>query len=930
MSYKKKLIEVALPLDLINEASQHEKSVPRQGHPATVHLWWARRPLAACRAVLFASLVDDPSENPKKFPTEKVQQRERQRLYEIMGKISQWESSNEEEVLKIALDEIKKSVGNEVPTIFDPFCGGGSIPLEAQRLGLNALGADLNPVAVTISKAVLEIPPRFSGRSAASSIHKTQIEQCKLPGTKGLAEDIRYYGNWMRDEAWKALKKHYPTAKIPGSDQEATVAAWIWARTVESPNPALKGKHVPLVRGFTLSTKKGRQAWIDPVVDKSKKTYSFTIKSGKGTAPKGTVDRKGARCLISGAPIPFDYIRQQGKDGKLGATLMATVAEGKRCRIYLPPDTSQVKASKIGDVEDLIDTRLPEQALGFRVQNYGIYKHSQLFSDRQLNTLNSLSELLPKVREKIKSDALKAGYANDNVSLSKGGSGATAYAEAVSVYLAFAIDKLADWCSTICGWIPRIEGVRNTFPRHALSMTWDYVEINPFSNSVGNFLNHLDWVASFLEKNRPLGPTGYASVGDARNPDVGGKKVIVSTDPPYYDNIGYADLSDFFYVWLRRSLAPIYPEIFRTILVPKTEELVASPFRFDGSREKAATYFEKGFSEVFASAIKVHDSRFPLTVFYAFKQTEEVDDESSDEDESDGVVSTGWETLLEGLISSGWTITATLPLRTERAARSRAIGSNALASSVVLACRPREKAAGTITRREFIRKLKQVIPQAVKTFRETGVAAVDLQQSAIGPGMEIFSSFSGVMESDDKPMSIRSALILVNQILDETLSESDSDFDGMTRWVLTWFEQYGFEEGPFGDANILAQSKNTAVDALAHEGVVKSKSGKVNLVSKENMKDDWELDGSKCTWLATLNLIKRLDEHGELEAAALMRELGRAAATCRDLAYRCFAICEKRGWAQDAVPFNNLIMAWPELQKLALDKSSAAQGTLRA
>lgn len=938
---KKKLIEVALPLDAINRASGREKSI-RHGHPSSIHLWWARRPLAACRAVLFASLVDDPSSNPKLYPTVESQEKERARLFAIIEELVKWESSSNSEILSKAKAEIAKSCGSKLPLVLDPFSGGGSIPMEAQRLGLSIRASDLNPVAVIISKALVDAPTRFGGLRPINpdDINSLMVES-QWKGASGLAQDIRYYGQLLRGIAYEKLNKYYPDVECTGSKKDgARIIAWLWARTVASPNPAAKGAHVPLFRTTSLSTKKGNETKVEIEVDEKKREYKFIVKKGKGG--KGTVDRNGARCVLTNSIIPLSYIREEGKKGRLSQKLVAIVVETKSGREYLSPTEEQeASALKIRTTDNLDETNLPDKALGFRVQAYGFTTHQSLFTKRQLRLLATLSGQIQEMQQIIEGDALKSGFPSDNRSFDEGGLGAKAYSEAISLFLGLAVSKLADYNSSFVTWSTGRDQARNTFTRQAIPMVWDFAEVNPFAEAAGDLqttINGICKVVSISPIGTSPGQVVQADAADENGPawtTTHNQPIIVSTDPPYYDNIGYADLSDFFYFWLRRALSSHFPQVFRTVLVPKTQELVATPFRFGGDQDKAAKFFEDGLIRAFSSAAKIQDSDFPLTIFYAFKQVEDTDDgessDDSDDSESVGTASTGWETMLEGIVKAGLVITSTLPLRTERSSRSVAIGTNALASSIVLSCRHRNKNASKTTRREFVQALKHELPIAVRSFQHSGIAAVDLQQAAIGPGMAVFSRYSGVIEADDSVMSVRSALILINQILDQILAESDSSFDSHTRWAISWFEQHGYQEGAFGDANTLAQAKNVGVAALADAGIVISKAGKVSLVTGDKLPDEWTFEDSKSVshWLAMQYLIRRLELGGEIEAAILAKQLGSSSASiCRDLAYRCFSLCEKNGMANEAVLFNNLVTSWSEIQRLVMDGSVGKQTSL--
>lgn len=956
MPDRKKLIEVALPLEAINMESAREKSI-RHGHPSTLHLWWARRPLAACRAVLWASLVDDPSSWSDKFPTEDDQKQERQRLFDILGRITietdkkgtqkqvvrglvSWNDINDpkSKVLEAGQREIARCLawdrGEEPPTnpeavreyiakyappAYDPFAGGGSIPLEAQRLGLEAHASDLNPVAVLINKALIEIPPKFKDQPPINPDDRQKKGMSSWKGAQGLAADVRYYGKWMRDEAFKRIGHLYPKVELPkeygGGD--GTVIAWLWARTVKCPNPAC-GCQMPLVRSFHLSTKKGKETWAEPQIDweQTPPQIRFEVKTRKGKAPEGTVSRKGSVCLACKTPVPFDHVRHEGKSGRMSQQLMAIVVEGQSGRIYLSPQTEHVQIAESAEPTWKPEADLPHNPRDFKTPNYGMRKIADLFTPRQLVALTTFSDLVSEAREKAIQNAIASGLPDDDVPLNDGGTGARAYGDAIATYLGFVVDRSVDRNSTICSWdcSPKMEALRNTFARQAIPMTWDFAEGNTFSNSSGNWMNNIEWTLKVIE-NSSGSTVGICYQDDATSVSKFLENQIISTDPPYYDNIGYADLSDFFYVWLRRSLQSIYPDLFSTLLVPKAQELVATPYRFDGSKQKAQAFFEAGLGKAFNRMHEISHADYPFTVYYAFKQAET--DKKGKSDES--VASTGWETMLEGLIKADFSINGTWPMRSELSNRMVASGTNALASSIVLVCRPRPTDAAKITRRQFLTELKRGLPKALKTLQQGNVAPVDLAQASIGPGMAIFSQYAAVLENDGSPMRVRTALQLINQILDEFLTEQEGEFDGDTRWALTWFEQYQFDPGQYGDAETLSKAKNTSVQGMVDAGILEAKGGKVRLLKRDELKSDWnpDSDDRMPDWEIAQYLIHELDQKGELGAAALLAKLGDRAEAARDLAYRLYSLCDKKGWTQEAIAYNSLVISWPEITRLA-------------
>ncbi len=913
----RKLIEVALPLKEINEESATEKLI-RHGHPSTLHLWWARRPLAACRAVLFASIVDDPSSRPELFPTLETQDAERERLFSLIRRMVKWENASDERLLAEVRAEIMEATDDHPPVVADPFCGGGSIPLEAQRLGLTAYASDLNPVAVLITKALVEIPPLFAGRPSVHPREGSMATTASWKGASGLAADVRHYGDWMRERALERIGHLYPRATLPDGG-EATVIAWLWARTITCPNPAC-GFQMPLMRSFDLSTKEGKERYLEPVVELESRRIRFDIAPGRSTRG-GTVGRSGAECLACAQPVDLRHIRAEALASRMGSQMTAIVAEGTQVRVYLPADEVHSKVAESAEPKWTPEGELPSQALGFRVQGYGMKTFASLFTQRQLTALTTFSDLIAEAREQAHHDALAAGLPDDPTPLRTHGIGAQAYAEAVSVYLAFAVDKLTDTNSILCSWQIEPPRLRATFSRQALPMVWDFAEANPFGQAAGDYMWCIRTEAEVIEK-LPTGPPAFAEQRDAR---VASRKVsaITSTDPPYYDNIGYADLADFFYTWLRPALSEAFPDLTATIATPKDAEMVAFAPRFQGDKERARRYFEDGLVHAFRAVRASATNDFPITVYYAYKQTESTDE--------GGRVSTGWETMLEGLVAAGFRIVGTWPLRTEGSTRMRAQGSNALASSIVLVCRPRADDASIESRQNFVRQLRSEMPKAIRQLRHSALPPVDLGQAAIGPGMAIYSSYSKVLEPSGERMPVRSALGLINQVLDELLAEFDSEVDEPTRFLVAWYEQHGYATGKFDDANKLATQKATAVSALVQEGLLEARGGVVRLLRRDELDPDWDpaTDRRLTAWEVCMYLVRRLeDPAGGVQAAgALARSLGGFAETARDLAYRLHQIATNTGRTEDAVAFNALVVEWPDIVA-ASEREPSGQGTL--
>jgi putative DNA methylase len=894
--YRKKLIEVALPLEAINKASAKEKSI-RHGHPSTLHLWWARRPLAACRAVLFASLVDDPSGHSEQFHTEVEQQKERERLFDIIERLVIWENVSNNAVFDEAKAEIAKSTGDSPPVVYDPFCGGGSIPLEAQRLGLHAYGSDLNPIAVLITKALIEIPREFANQAPINpDARKRGLKDGAFPGSLGLAADVRFYGNWMRTRAFERIGSLYPMLTM-SDGSPATIIAWIWARTVQCPNPACRSSML-LVRSFSLSTKKGNETWVQPEIDHAAKTISFRIVSGAGQAPASPKTGRGAnfRCVFCDQIAPESYIKGEAQEGRMGSRLMAVVADSHNKRIYLEPTAEQELLAQTAKPEWGPDVEMSTNPRWFSPPAFGLRRFRDVFTNRQLVALTSYCDLVNEARAQAVTDGASQEYAN-----------------AVATYLAFGLDKLGDTNCTLCSWQIDPPRLRATFGRQALPMTWDFAEANTFGDAAGDYQRCIGAICEVLER-LPNGLSASVQQIDAASKAPVPAGVMVSTDPPYYDNIGYADLSDFFYVWLRRSLFAVYPELLSTLLVPKEQELIATPHRFGGDKEKAQMFFESGFGRSMERLRAGQNASFPMTIFYAFKQSDSESD--SEENEETTVSSTGWETMLEGLLQARFQITGTWPMRSELATRNVSRDTNALASSIVLVCRPRNDSAPLTTRKDFIFALKRELGPTIRTLQQGNIAPVDLQQAAIGPGMSIFSRHSKVVESDGSNMRVRTALGLINQALDEVLSEQESDYDPETRWALTWFEQNQFNEGAFGDANTLANAKALSVEGLQHAGIVQARAGKVRLLKREELQAGWVAGSDKhlTVWKVTQQLIHRLATDGQEAAQGVAAEIGGMADVARELAYRLYTLCERKGWAEEAGYYNALVVAWPAIR----------------
>jgi len=882
---------------------------------------------------------------------------ERERLFRIIEDLVQWENTTNEAVLQQARDEIWQSWRRacawnadhprakdlfdryKLPAFHDPFAGGGALPLEAQRLGLETYASDLNPVAVLINKAMIEIPPKFTGKPPVNPVARANQELFKKEwkGAQGLAEDLQYYGKWMRDEAEKRIGHLYPAIEITAEmvkerpdlkkylGRKLAIAAWLWARTVKSPNPAFAHVDVPLASTFMLSIKAGKEAYVEPVIKSD--GYRFTVKVGK---PKNTMAAKlgttaGKRsaflCLMSGIPIDYNYIRNEGKAGRMSVKLMAIVAEGEPGRVYLPPNELMEVSAHQAKSEWQPDNDLPLNPRDFKTPNYGLTTFADLFTSRQLIALTTFSDMIQEVRFRVKSDAIVAGMSDDGRPLSTKGDGADAYADAISVLAALSLDKFADYNNTICTWNPTNQNIGHMFTKQAIPMAWDFPETSPLSGGL-SFERITEGIArtiAFLPANK----RGVAFQQDCASLRFEQDGTIVSTDPPYYDNIGYAELSDFFYVWLRRSLKSILPDLFATLVVPKAEELVATPYRH-GSKEKAETFFLDGMTQAMQRLAGQTHPDFPVTIYYAFKQSES--------EIGEGTASTGWETFLDAVIRAGFALTGTWPMRTERGARSIGIGTNALASSIILVCRKCSDDAPTATRRDFLTVLKAELPVALAHLQHGNIAPVDLAQAAIGPGMAIYTRYARVLDAEGKPLTVREALALINQTLDEALAEQEGDFDADSRWAVAWFDHAGFDEGDFGMAETLSKAKATSIDGMKRDGILASGGGKVRLLRPAELSSEWdpEKDQRITAWEMVHHLIHALESGGEGAAAALVARLGAKAEVARELAYRLYTICERKKRPTEALSYNGLVQSWPEIVRLASgsEKQESAQNEL--
>jgi putative DNA methylase len=882
--------------------------------------------------------VDDPSSCPEEFPTEDEQNRERDRLHSIIEAIVPWEASTNELSLHSARYEIARSIARNggpalpiewrklthardvisylqehAPPVHDPFCGGASIPLEAQRLGLRARGSDLNPVAVIISKALVEFPPTFANLPPVNP----NADRCRNWGSsEGLAEDVHYYGRWMLEEAHNRIGDLYPKVELPDGG-EATVMAWLWARTVPSPDPRARGAHVPIASSFVISTKKGREAIVVPIVDRSSMTWRFEVNTKPtpqeiAAAKNGTKASRGYfTCILTGSPISYAEIDEVANSTGLRPRLMAIVAEGDRSRHFLPPTEAQERAAL--NLERPVVPLIEQPCRGTFGSNaqgrvYGFKTFADYFSSRQLTALATLSDLVSEVRAKVIVDARSCWFdkqtLEDQRSLEEGGRGPIARADAIATYLAFLITQLSNHSSSVCGWNSANVQMRSTFARQGLSMTWDYAECNIFSGSSGSFESLFGRMVKGFDGLAPY-TAGYIKTTDAAENNF--ESSIFSTDPPYYDNMSYADLSDFFYVWMRRSL-PFHSSLFRRVLTPKSAELVAEAYRH-GGRGAAEKFFLDGMKKAIAGMTSASEDRL-CTIYYAYKQSEASDD---------GVTSPGWTTFLQAVVDCGFMIDGTWPLRTEKPGRSTAIEASSLDSSIVHVCRRRSNDAESITRADFLRHLRTEMPDALAKIKAAGVGPTDVQQAAIGPGIGVFTRYAAVLNPDGSTMSVRDAVKLINQVREELASESQGDYDPATRFAIDWFMTHGNRPGRAGDAILMANALGLGLMDLERAGIFKAGEGSASLLTRDQLSNEWSptTDRYPTGWEACQHLIKRLEaaDGGINSAAALFAQLQDLAEPAHQLAFRLYDICNNKGWHSEAQPYNNLIQEWDVIEE---------------
>jgi putative DNA methylase len=871
-----KLVEVALPLEAISKASKADKD-RKVGTIKNVHKWFAPMPTPAWRALLFATLIDDPGDEEGRAELLKFIER----LVPAHG------GAPDAETLAEAHKRIQEATGGNPPTVFDPFCGGGSTLVEAQRLGLPAAGSDLNPVAVLITRTITELIPQVAGRPPLVG-DAGQLGLMSGGPLDGFLADCAHYARRIRDQVWEQIGHLYPPA--PGG---GTVVAWLWARTVRCPNPACRAL-APLAASLWLSKRTGDKRWLNPTYCRPGEPVRFEIGSGLGGPPRdSTLARTAATCLVCGESMPLDYVRDEGRAGRMGVEPLAIAVDGAKNRHFLSTTDAQTTMPEANPATEPIDLAIPEQALGFRVQLYGMTNYASLFTKRQLTMLGAFANVIAELPDWVKKD---------------GGDGV--YAAALTSVLGLCLGKLSASSSTQT----RLE-LENHFPpafgRHALPMVWDFAELNPFSGSAGDWMSHVSSVMGGLRALPGTRTPASSFQSDARvaSEHLSGP-VLLATDPPYFAQIGYADLSDFFYLWLRRALAPVHPDLFSTVATPKAQELIAAPYRHGGSVAAATGYFISGFTDTFRNLLPSTVPTLPILIVYAHRQNES---------DPGGPSSTAWDAMLTAIVSSGLRIVGTWPIHATHSSRQIGLGTNALASYVVLVCRPQIQAAKVVDRQGFIAALHAELPKAIRKLQEGAISSIDLGQATIGPGMAIFSRFAKVIEPTGQAMTVRSALELISQIQSEVLDEFVGDLDPETRWAMIWYRDHGFEDGPFDDADKLSKTTVTSTDELVAAGIATARAGKVKLRSREDLPATWSPrdDDRTTVWEVTQHLAKAVTSGGWQQAAPLFRRCGRWVDDARALAYWLSTAAAAKSRAKDALDYDSLVTSWPELQRLA-------------
>lgn len=758
----KKLIEFLMPIKAINGESEREKTA-RIGLSSNIHIWWSRRPMAAARSTLFASLVDDPSEHPERFRTEEAVQQERQRLTQMTADLAVAEHARNEQLLETAHREILRYADGELPTIFDPFSGSGTISVEAHRLGLNAVAADLNAVAFLITSVVSDVPTRFENIVPVNP-KADLILHTSVTGAKAIAEDVRWYGEWIQEEAFKRIGHLYPKMQSPLTGRELEISAWIWARTVKCPNPSC-GCYIPLSSSYDLARKKGAEAWVEPVVEDD--TVQFQIHQGPNSAIKAKpkVGQTAVfKCPSCGEVTTDAYVKECGVTHAISNQLIAIAADENKKRVYIEPDSKQNKAVDLLPPKKVPHGPLPNYARRFSPPSFGLRDYADLFTSRQLVYLTTMMDLAREVQAAVEKQALGKGFSDDGISFADGGTGALAYAQAIRMILVLTISKLLDRCSNICSWDASGGGsLRNVFSRAAMPMIWDYAESNPFGRASGSFLNALSRSCECIA-NLPTSANGHTSIKDCTQPNTV-RNTLVSTDLPYYDRVSYADLSDFFYVWIKYGLDDLYPTCLCSEVTPKKEELTAFSYRWEGDKQQANAFYEEGLKLVFSNLYESAGENYPSSVTFIYKGN---DDSSKDS-------LTEWESFVTAICSAGFIITASWPLARKYESSIKLAESRGIPITVVIRKRPDD--APHTTRRFFVSAIKRELPCIIEGLKKN-VDVMDLRASAVGQALNIYSRYSKILDADGSVMRPQMASRIIEQELDTLLGSIYEENDG--------------------------------------------------------------------------------------------------------------------------------------------------------
>ena len=837
----RRLIEEAFPLQKVSEDSKHEKNV-RHGHISTLHIWPARRPLAACRAVTIATLLPDPADAPQTMKDEyqrlsgsPLPNRQRDYLCKLITELTRWGSENGGtekweakdskgrwlNKLRIARELIQKAYGGQPPHVLDMFAGGGAIPLEAMRLGCKVTANDYNPVAWFLLKCTLEYPQRLAGKT--HPLPKLELDEPPELKTGGLAEHVRLWGQWVLEKARGELAHYYPVV-----DGKPTVA-YLWARTIPCQDPQCGGT-VPLLKtlwvckkaektlpntpenrerpDFLEVRKRGKQTRVvingkralKLFPDKATKRVRFEIVAPKNDSEvdKPTMSGATAKCPFCGSKQPGDYIKRCGHEGKLKVQMTTVIYQETYGKEYRAPADADIDAAEVSEEtleamaheipHGIPDEPLPgPKTLGFSVPLYGFKKWSDLFTERQLLVLMTFV----KWTREAKAEMEMLGYPAE-------------WGEAVEMYSAILVDRIADYNSTICLWSSRGENMGHTFARFALPVAWDFAEVNPFSQTTGGYSAHIGWVVRFLKHvlAAKLTSTPYVHLQSSRK-QLSQKVDGIITDPPYYDAIPYADLSDFFYVWLRRAIGEKFPQVFGDSLTPKLDELVQHADHFDGDNRAAKAFYEEGMAATFQS---VHESLADdgrIVIVFAHKDPE------------------AWESLTSAMIQAGLVVTASWPIDTEMGNRMRGVNSAALATSLWLVCRKRPANARTGHYGKVRRDMQERLTERLRDFWDAGIRGPDFVWAAIGPALESYSSYTEVRRMDGKPFTVSEFLKEVRRMVtDFALGQilhgaNTEELDEWTRYYLMHRDYFGMVDAPVGECILLAQGYGLSLDDLS-------------------------------------------------------------------------------------------------------------------